>query len=178
MSLIENDKQMRVGLWLTRIPSLLAGVTLFALMVMTFFDVIMRSTLNSPIESATELTRLFMAIIVFSSLPIISWRGEHIVVDLLDPFFKGPSARLRNIAVDLVSGLALIWPAYRVWELAARAKAYGDTTEYLQIPQFYIAYFIAVAAFITALIFLARSFVSITSPEKLPDKSATLEHLD
>ena len=46
---------------------------------------------NNPIESATELTRLFMGIIVFSCLPTVSWRNGHIVVDLLDKMF-GPGS--------------------------------------------------------------------------------------
>ena len=43
-------------------PTYLSAVILFVLMVMTFADVILRSAFNNPIESATELTRLFMAI--------------------------------------------------------------------------------------------------------------------
>ena len=47
--------------------SILASLALFFLMAMTFADVVLRSVFNDPIESATELTRLLMAIIVFSS---------------------------------------------------------------------------------------------------------------
>ncbi|MGI9481361.1 MAG: TRAP transporter small permease [Hyphomicrobiales bacterium] len=160
------------GVWakLGYAPSLLAAISLFVLMMMTFFDVILRSLLNNPIESATELTRLLMAITVFSALPIISWRNGHIVVDLLDPLFSPSTARVRNIIVDLVSGLCLIWPAYRIWELALRARQYGDTTEYLQIPQFYIAMFIAFSAMVTALVLLLRAGVGIFAPSKLPDR--------
>ncbi len=163
---------------LSRLPSLLAAITLFALMTMTFSDVVLRSTINNPIEAATELTRLFMAIIVFASLPIITWRGEHIVVDLLDPFFSGLAARLRDIAVDLVSGAALLWPAVRVWQLAARAREYGDVTEYLNIPQFYIAYFIALATFITAAALLVRGLLQIVAPKLVERETHTPLSLD
>ncbi len=151
-------------------PSYLAAVALFFLMTMTFFDVVLRSTVNDPIESATELTRLLMAIIVFSSLPIVTWRGQHIVVDLLDRFFVRGFARIRNILIDGFCGLVLFWPGYRVWELAARARAYGDTTEYLQIPQFYVAYFIAVATLLTALVLVIRALISVFAPARLRDQ--------
>ena len=42
------------------------------MMIMTFFDVVLRSTVNTPIEAATELTRILMAIVVFSALPVVS----------------------------------------------------------------------------------------------------------
>ena len=153
--------------WVGRLPSLLAAATLFTLMVMTFMDVMLRSIINNPIESATELTRLFMAIIVFASLPVISWRGGHIVVDLLDSKFGEVASLLRDSVVNLVCGAALLWPAVRVWQLAERARQYGDVTEYLRIPQFYIAYFIAVATFVTALLLLARGVLMLIAPKVL-----------
>lgn len=175
MSDKSSEKEVsRVGTFLTRAPSWLAAIVLFALVWMTFFDVILRSTINNPIESATELTRLFMAIIVFSSLPVITWRGGHIAVDLLDPLFSDALARIRDIVIDLVCGAVLFWPALRVWQLAERTRSYGTTTEYLEIPQFYIAYFIAISTAITALVFLARGITRIVAPSRLPRHDQTV----
>lgn len=157
----------RPAVWLGRLPSLLAAGVLFALMAMTFFDVVLRSVLNNPIESATELTRLFMAIIVFASMPVVSWKGGHIVVDLLDSRFGPAGARIRDAAVNLLSGVCLLWPAVRVWQLADRAREYGDVTEYLRIPQFYIAYFIAVATLLTALVMILRGLLFAFAPHKI-----------
>ena len=78
------------GIPLVRIessPILLAVTALFAMMVLTFFDVVLRSAVDRPIEAATELTRILMAVVVFSALPVVSGRGEHISVDLLDRVF-------------------------------------------------------------------------------------------
>lgn len=144
--------------YLAIVPTWLGAITLFILMAMTFADVILRSLFDNPIESATELTRLFMAVMVFSSLPLISWKGSHIVVDLMDPLFSRQLARLRDILIDLICGMVLFWPALRVWQLAERAHKYGDVTEYLNLPQHYIAWFIAVFTFFTALTFVARGF--------------------
>lgn len=152
------------------IPTWTAAFFLFALMAMTFFDVILRSTINNPIESATELTRLFMAIVVFATLPLVSWKGSHIVVDLLDPIFSRRLAHIRDIVIDLICGVALLWPAKRVWELAERARSYGDVTEYLGLPQHYTGWFIAFFTLITALVFLARGITRIVAPGKVPTK--------
>jgi len=137
----------------------LAALALFSLMVMTFTDVIMRSVFNAPLEAATELTRILVAITVFSALPVISSRGDHISVDLLDSFYHPTLARLRDAIVAIVCGVMLYWPIQKVLVLAGRAREYGDVTEYLSIPQFYIAYFIALSVSITAVALVIRGLI-------------------
>ncbi len=146
----------RIGHWLVRLPSWLGAFALFSLMVMTFSDVVLRSVFNDPIESATELTRIFMGIIVFASLPLVSVRGEHIVVDLFDGFFTKGAARIRDGLVNLISGGLLIWPGIKVYGLALRALKYGNVTEYLGIPQFYMALFVAIFTLLTAAVMIVR----------------------
>ena len=158
---------VEAGRALAPLPSWLAAAALFLLMTMTFFDVMLRSLFNSPIEAATELTRIAMAIIVFASLPVISARAGHIVVDLLDFLFRGWGARLRDCIVDVASGLLLVWPAAQCFKLAARAKDYGDLTEYLAIPQFYVEYFIAIFTSITVVVLIVRGLIELVAPEVL-----------
>lgn len=149
-------------------PVLLASLSLFSLMTMTFLDVIMRSFFNAPLEAATELTRLLMAIMVFSVLPVLSAQGGHIAVDLLDPLFsRRLIARLRDGLIFLACGIMLFWPAERVLVLAERARSYGDVTEYLAIPQFYIGWFIALMTSITAVVLIARAALTLFAPKLL-----------
>ena len=126
------------------------------MMALTFADVVFRSVFNTPIEAATELVRIAMAVVVFAALPVISWRSEHISVDLLDRFFSPALHRIRNGLMAIICGLMLLWPAQRVTALAERAASYGDVTEYLGIPQSYVAWMIAASTFITALAFIVR----------------------
>ena len=135
---------------LLHIPVVTAAAALFLLMVMTFSDVMLRSMANAPIEQATELTRIFMAIIVFSVMPIVSTNGEHIAVDLTDGLFDRVGlTRLRDGFLFLICGTLLFWPMQRVWILAERARDFGDITEYLSIPQFLVGWFIAGSLAIT-----------------------------
>ena len=150
------------------VPMRTASVALFALMVLTFSDVVMRSAFNMPIEAATELIRIAIAIIVFSALPIISARGEHIAVDLLDPFFvRSPLMRFRDALIALACGLMLWLPAGRVVDLAERARSYGDRTEYLNIPTFYVAWFVAVMTFATAVVLIIQGVLMLVAPRSL-----------
>ena len=150
----------------SRLPILVACIALFSLMVLTFSDVILRSAFNSPIEAATEMTRILMAIVVFSVLPVISAKGGHISVDLTDGLFTHFKAdRYRDALIYIASGLMLIWPAQRVGVLAERARSYGDVTEYLNIPQFYIGWFIAGAVWLTVFVMIMVGILLIFSPK-------------
>ncbi len=154
------------------IPVLIACIALFVLMVMTFFDVILRSMFNSPIEAATELTRIFMAIIVFSVLPVISVNGGHIAVDLTDGIFmRFRLHRIRDALIHILSGAMLYWPVQRVWVLAERARDYGDVTEYLAIPTFYIGWFIALFTAISALAMIVTGLLHLFAPQLLSESA-------
>lgn len=147
------------------IPMGVASVVLFFLMGMTFFDVLLRSAMNAPIEAAPELTRMSVAVVVFTSLPVLSAQGQHITVDLLDPLFaRFRIDRLWNALVSLGCGAMLWWPANRVVDLAERSRSYGDLTEFLQIPTFYISWLIAIMTFITMVVLILRGLVMLFAP--------------
>ncbi len=150
-------------------PVALACLTLFALMAMTFLDVVLRSVANAPIAAGPELTRIMMAIIVFSVLPIISLHGGHISVDLIDPWLSRRVRRVRAIVLAAFSGVLLIWPAQQVAKLAERERDYGDVTEYLALPTFYVTWFIAIATFLTAGTLILRAALLILAPKTLDD---------
>ncbi len=153
-------------------PTLLACVALFILMVMTFFDVILRSVFNAPIEAATELTRILMAILVFSVLPMISASKGQIAVDLTDGVFSRLRlSRIRDAIVYLASGIMLIWPIKRVWILSERARDYGDVTEYLSIPVFYVGWFITLSTTVTAAAMVVTGFLYIFAPHILSEQT-------
>ncbi|MEQ6250774.1 TRAP transporter small permease [Sulfitobacter sp. HNIBRBA3233] len=155
---------------LFRLPIAIAGAVLFFLMAMTFCDVIMRSAFNAPIEAATELTKLSVALVVFATLPTISFRGEHIAVDLLDPLFSGRGlARLRDAVIALACGVMLIWPALYVQVLAERARSYGDRTEYLEIPQFIVGYFIFIMCALTIVALIVKGVLLLVAPRLVED---------
>lgn len=150
------------------LPILLASAILFALMVLTFTDVVMRSAFNAPIEAATELIRLSMAVIVFAALPKLSAQGQHIAVDLLDPMFDGMRlTRLRDGVIAIACGAMLWLPAERVIDLAERARSYGDQTEYLHIPDFYLGWFIGLMTFATAIALIVRGALILFAPSAM-----------
>ena len=152
----------------SRLPEFLAALSLFSLMCMTFADVVLRSLLNAPVEVAADMTRLLMAIMVFSVLPVMSARGAHISVDLAEQIFRRFAlVRIRNIVVNLFCGIILIWPASRILDLAERSRSYGDKMEYLGLPLHYIGWFIALMTGLTALSLIVRGVIEAVRPAVL-----------
>lgn len=152
------------------LPVIVASIALFILMVMTFCDVILRSVFNSPIEAATELTRIFMAVLVFSVLPIISVTNGQIAVDLTDSFFhRFRLDRIRDGIIYLASGIMMYWPAQRVWILAERARDYGDVTEYLAIPTYIVGWFITISVAITGVVMIVTGLLHFFAPHYLSE---------
>lgn len=139
------------------LPKIMASLALFVLMLLTFSDVILRSVFNAPIEFSADLTRLLMAITVFSALPVLSAQGKHISVDLLDGTFKRLNlTRWRNAFTDVFCGIILILPASRIFDLAERSRSYGDLMEYLRLPLHYTAWFVGIMTAFTALILIIK----------------------
>jgi TRAP-type C4-dicarboxylate transport system permease small subunit len=153
---------------LAQIPVYMACLALLALMVMTFADVTLRSVANAPLSAATELTRILMAIVVFSVMPIVSATGQHVSVDLTDGIFdRLRLSRWRDGVLYLVCGGLLYWPIQRVWVLANRARDYGDVTEYLAIPVHFVGWFITLFLAITMVTMIVTGVVKLARPDLL-----------
>lgn len=164
---------LRLVAAIARLPIFVASLALFALMCLTFADVLMRSIFNAPIEAATELIRIGIALIVFAALPVVSASSSHIAVDLMDgPFQMAGLARWRDAFVALACAAMLWYPAGRIVDLAERARNYGDVTEYLEIPTFYVGYFIAVMIYITAAGLVGRGLLHLFAPKMLEPDNA------
>lgn len=152
--------------WLAFLFELISSCVLFALMILTCVDVLGRYFFNSPVRGGTELTEFALAIIVFSVLPVVTWRGGQIVVDLIDIWLSPFVLRvLAWVAAVLMSG-SLYFLAWRIFELGERNLRRGVVTEFLSMPTGYLVIYIAVFSWITAAALLAYQLLSLRSKTK------------
>ena len=149
-----TDSDRGLAGWLARGFGLVASLALFFLMCLTCVDVVARYGFNRPVTGSTELTEIAVAVVVFSCLPVVTWRNEHIVVDLFDRFFSPRWHTARLIVIHLVCVAALGFLGQRVAVLAARALDHGELSEYLAIPVGYVIGFIAAMCWVTAALVL------------------------
>lgn len=112
---------------------LLGGAALFAIMALTFFDVLGRKFLDNSIPGSLELTELLMVVVIFAALPLVSWRGEHVVFDSLDGWLPAAVRKAQNFIVHLLCAAALLGLAWLMWRTGTQFLEMGETTAQLKI---------------------------------------------
>lgn len=136
--------------WIAFILEAISVTFLFALMLLTCFDVGGRYLFNNAIDGSIELTRIGLAVLVFAAMPVITWRGGHIVVDLIDNISSPKVTQLLTLLSALLVSSSLYFVAFRIFALGERNLRREVVTEYLQIPEAYIIFYIAIMSWITA----------------------------
>jgi TRAP-type C4-dicarboxylate transport system permease small subunit len=165
-SLIKNAE--RLTELVSRFISNIAAIILFALVILTCADVIGRYFLNAPVVGAVELVRICMAGIIFFSLPILFFREEHIIVDLIPFFRSGILAWILNLVMICISIFIALTIADRISDYAIRAFEDEDVTEYLSIPRYIVVSLITLSIYASALFSTIRIFAMLGKPGEVP----------
>ena len=140
---------------LTSAVSIVAAASLFAMMMLTFADVIGRKLLGNSIVGAVELTELCMLVMIFMALPLASLAGEHIVFDLLDRYLPARVLHLQMALAHAVSAVIFGGAAWLVWVRSVRTFSMGDVTARLEIGLGPFHQMVAAMLLITALVHVA-----------------------
>lgn len=134
--------------------SLLSAVALFAIMTLTFFDVGGRKLLDNSIPGSLELTELLMVVVIFSALPLVSLRGEHVVFDSLDPYLPALVRRVQGALVQLLCAAAMLGLAWLMWRTGDQFLESGETTAQLKLLKAPFIYGMALLCGITGVLHL------------------------
>jgi TRAP-type C4-dicarboxylate transport system permease small subunit len=131
---------------------LMAAMALFSIMWLTLFDVTGRKFLNHSVPGGLELTEMLMVIVIFGALPLVSWRGEHVVFDSLDHLIPPWIKDIQNRLIELICAATFAGLAWLMMQRAQRFAEYGDTTVYLQFSIAPVAWLMAGLLLVTALV--------------------------
>lgn len=134
---------------------LLCGSALFAIMALTFFDVIGRKLLDQSIPGSLELTELLMVIVIFAGLPLVSQRGEHVVFDSLDPYLPKGILKLQTGLIHLICAAMLLGLAYLMWQTGSQFALNGETTAQLKFAKAPFIYGMSLLCGLTGLVHLS-----------------------
>ncbi|HLB15496.1 MAG TPA: TRAP transporter small permease [Burkholderiales bacterium] len=133
-----------------------ASAILFALMLLTFVDVVGRYLFNRPLRGGFEVTELLLLVLIFAGLPLVSRADEHVTMDFVDRLL---GARAKQTFVRVVHGLCaaiMFLLTWLMWLKADRIWAYRDATDVLRIAYGPFVYFMAVMIAFTGLIHLYK----------------------
>ena len=145
---------------------LLSGVALFAIMALTFADVLGRKFWSHSITGSLEMTELLMVVVIFGALPLVSRRGEHVEFDSLDPYLPEWFRRAQSLLVNLLCAVVLLSLAWLMWRTGGQFAETGETTAQLQIRKAPFIYGMGVLCGITGLVHLA---LLRARPEEKPE---------
>ncbi len=135
-----------------------AAVVLFCLMLLTCVDVFGRYFLNRPVWGGFELTEMLLAALIFAGLPLVTLRGDHVTVDLLDPITPDWLFRVQHAAACAIGSVCTAYLAWRLWLRAENLQQAGETTAVLKIQQAWLTYAMAVLMAFTAVALLVLLF--------------------
>ena len=152
MSIPEHHWERRVEVLL----GVAASAILFAMMVLTFVDVVARYLFSRPVRGAFEVTELMLVVLIFAGLPLVSYADEHAAMDFIDRLLSPKGQRVLLAVVHLVCAAMLFLLAWLVWLKADRIWAYRDSTDVLRIVYGPFVYFMAVMIALTGVIHLGR----------------------
>ena len=137
---------------LDKLCGLLCASALFAIMVLTFFDVGGRKLFSNSIPGSLEMTELLMVIVIFAGLPLVSERGEHVIFDSLDSVWPAWVVKRQKAFVHLLCAALMLALAYLMWNTGVQFAGYGETTAQLKIPKAPFIFGMAVFCAITGLV--------------------------
>jgi TRAP-type transport system small permease protein len=142
------------------VPALgfIAASVLFAMMLLTCIDVIGRYWFSHPVFGAFEITETLLAALIFSGLPLVTLRNEHVTVDLLDPVTPDSVLRLQHVAACIIGFVSTGYLSWQLWLRALRMDAAGETTGQLKYKLAYLAYSMSILMALTALALLILVF--------------------
>lgn len=135
-----------------------ACAILFAMMALTFVDVCARYLANHSVPGSFEITEIMMALLIFAGLPLVSRRGEHVSVDLIDHLQGARARRVHRAVVEFVSGVLLVALAVLLWHKARETAGYGDTTTVLEIRLAPFVYAMTAFVLLAGVVHLVRAF--------------------
>jgi TRAP-type C4-dicarboxylate transport system permease small subunit len=146
--------------WERRVEAVLgvaASAILFAMMLLTFVDVVARYVFNRPVRGAFEVTELMLVVLIFAGLPLVSYADEHALMDFVDRLLGARPQRLLERAVQVVCAAVMFLLTWLIWLKADRIWAYRDATDVLRIEYGPFVYFMAVMIGLAGLIHLYKA---------------------
>jgi TRAP-type C4-dicarboxylate transport system permease small subunit len=136
----------------------LVAVVMFAMMMLTTVDVAGRALLNVPIKGSDEIVSFLLAILIFASLPLVTWDERHITVRLFDQWIVGRLHRALDVLLSAISTIVVAVVAYRLWVQGVLMSQGQHITGALEWPIAPVAFLMSGLAAFTALVLVGLTW--------------------
>jgi TRAP-type C4-dicarboxylate transport system permease small subunit len=137
-----------------RILAPIAAFCLFAMMAITFVDVIARYFVGSPLSGGEEVKAYLLGFTIFAAIPLVTHRQRHIAVRTLASALQGRAlyAQRAVVLAGTVAGFGFIGVV--LYLQADTLREAGELTAYLDLPLAPPVYVFAALSWVAALMAL------------------------
>lgn len=142
-----------------------SALGIFLMAALIFVSVFFRYFLGTPIHLTEDLTTYLLGLTVFAAYPGVTFRREHIRVDLLSGVFAMfPRFDLaRRLLIDVISIVILAAVSRRIWEQAERAYSRGSLSSTMEWPLWPAIYVFAVLLALSTFLYLIQFLLDLKS---------------
>ena len=146
----------------------MAAMALFSIMWLTVIDVIGRKFFDHSVPGGLELTEMLMVVVIFAAMPLVSWRGEHVVFDTLDALIPDWLRSIQARVIHLICAGTFAFLGRLMVMRAERFAEYCDTTVHLAMSIAPVAGLMAGLLMLTGLAHLLLVFVRAPTSGHVP----------
>ena len=142
--------------WLSSKLSIIGGIALFSIILVTCFDVIGTKVFKKPFSGSYEIVFLAQLVAIAMAAGDTLIYGRHVHVEM---FIMKMPKRLGRIISIIVSFLGLILFVVVAWEgfvYAFSLKAVHEVTGTVKIPLYPFAFVLGISGVLISLIYLVR----------------------
>ena len=113
----------------------MAGIVLACMIVLTFFDVILRN-FGHPITGSMEFIQYGGSIVFGFSIPYGTLLGAQVVVDMITEKLSPGKKRTVNIVTRCIGTLLFLFVAYNFFIYGIEVRHSGERTASFKIPYY------------------------------------------
>ena len=141
--------------WLSRFMSVIAGVTLVFIMLLTVLDVILRY-FGYPIMGVYDLVALGGAVIIGFSLPYAAEKRVHVFMEMVQPFFGKTGRQAMDVLTRLIALAISLLAGWNLVKLGTGFRQTGEASLTIQIVFYPIAIGLGICFFLQTLVFASQ----------------------
>jgi TRAP-type C4-dicarboxylate transport system permease small subunit len=118
-----------------------AELTMAALALLTFADVIGRYVFNRSVTGAVEMTEILMVGVIFTGVLLATLRREHVTIDLVPIPFGRAGARVMGAVASCIAAAVSALLAATSWAQAQSALLDNEQSTVLRLPLAPVVFF-------------------------------------
>jgi len=132
---------------LDRLLYIIAGSVLACMIILTFFDVILRN-FGHPITGSMEIIQYGGAIVFGFSIPYGTMLGAQVIVDIITEKLSPEKKRTINVITRCIGILLFLFIAYNFTVYGMDVQKTGERTASFKIPYYPFAFALSFSFFL------------------------------